>query len=61
MTQVITLNKSIAVHLKPKGEVCNRLKLGVKVLYIRKIEGLDFLAWKSWVIKIALCLFLFKF
>ena len=47
MTQVISLNKSFTVHLKPNGEICNRLKLGVKVLFIKKKGDWVFINWRS--------------
>ena len=34
----IFLRKSHAVHLKPDGEICNRLKTGTKI-YLRQIKG----------------------
>jgi len=34
----IFLHKSHTVHLKPDGEICNRLKAGTKI-YLRQIKG----------------------
>ncbi len=36
MTIVVILKKSHTVYLKPKGEVCNRLKAGTKVQIEKK-------------------------
>jgi len=38
----IILQKSHTVHLKPDGEICNRLKAGTKV-YLCQIKG----EWKK--------------
>ena len=38
MDDFIFLQKSHTVHLKPDGEICNRLKAGTKV-YLRQIKG----------------------
>ena len=34
----IFLQKSHTVHLKPDGEICNRLKAGTKI-YLRQTKG----------------------
>ena len=34
----IFLHKSHSVHLKPGGEICNRLKAGTKI-YLSQIKG----------------------
>ena len=34
----IFLKKTHTVHLKPDGEICNRLKAGTKI-YLRQIKG----------------------
>ena len=34
----IFLQRSHTVHLKPDGEICNRLKAGTKI-YLRQIKG----------------------
>ena len=47
MTQVVSLNKSFTVHLKPNGEICNRLKLGAKVVCIMKKGDWVFINWRS--------------
>ena len=47
MAQIITLNKTFTVHLKPNGEIYNRLKLGVKVLFIKKKGDWVFINWRS--------------
>ena len=37
----VSLKKNHTVHLKPDGEICNRLKLGTKVQIVRrKVIGL---------------------
>ena len=36
MTIVVILKKSHTVHLKPEGEICNRLQAGTKVRIIKK-------------------------
>tara|TARA_Y100000815_G_scaffold32133_1_gene26810 strand:+ start:110 stop:280 length:171 start_codon:yes stop_codon:yes gene_type:complete len=38
MDDFIFLKKSHTVHLKPDGEICNRLKAGTKI-YLRQIKG----------------------
>jgi len=38
----IFLQKSHTVHLKPGGEICNRLKAGTKI-YLHQIKG----EWKN--------------
>ena len=47
MTIAVILKKSHTVHLKPEGEICNRLKLGAKVVYIRKKGDWVFINWRS--------------
>tara|TARA_Y100001960_G_scaffold888_1_gene895 strand:+ start:348 stop:533 length:186 start_codon:yes stop_codon:yes gene_type:complete len=54
MAQVISLNKCLTVHLKPNGEICNRLKIGAKVFFIKKKDDWIFINWrggkkKGWV------------
>ncbi len=41
------LKKSSTVHLKPEGEVCNRLKQGTQVLLVQKKDEWGKITWRS--------------
>jgi hypothetical protein len=44
---VVSLTKNHTVHLKPDGEICNRLKLGTKVLIVRRKGEWVHINWRS--------------
>jgi hypothetical protein len=44
---VVSLKKNHTVHLKPDGEICNRLKLGTKVLIDRRKGDWVHINWRS--------------
>lgn len=44
---VVSLKKNHTVHLKPDGEICNRLKLGTKVLIVRRKGEWVYINWRS--------------
>jgi len=44
---VVSLTKNHTVHLKPDGEICNRLKLGTKVLIDRRKGEWIHINWRS--------------
>ena len=43
----VSLTKNHTVHLKPDGEICNRLKLGTKILIVRRKEEWVYINWRS--------------
>ena len=47
MTIGFILKKTHTVHLKPEGEICNRLKAGTKVQVIKKREDWALINWRS--------------
>ena len=47
MTIGVILKKSYTVHLKPEGEICNRLKAGTKVQVVKKIGDWALINWRS--------------
>ena len=47
MTIAVILNKSHTVHLKPEGEICNRLKAGTKVQVAKKKGDWALINWRS--------------
>jgi len=47
MIQVINLEKSHTVHLKPDGEICNRLKLGTKIVVVKIKGDWAYINWRS--------------
>ena len=47
MTIAVVLKKSHAVHLKPEGEICNRLKAGTKVEVVKKKGEWALINWRS--------------
>jgi hypothetical protein len=44
---VVSLKKNHTVHLKPDGEICNRLKLGTKVKIVRRKGDWAHINWRS--------------
>jgi hypothetical protein len=53
---VVSLTKNHTVHLKPDGEICNRLKLGTKVLIVRRKGEWVHINWRSGKKKGWICL-----
>ena len=54
MTIDVILKKSHTVHLKPEGEMCNRLKAGTKIRVIKKKGDWTLINWrrkkkKGWI------------
>lgn len=47
MPQDLILKKSHVVYLKPEGEICNRLKMGTKVVLIKNKGDWVFINWRS--------------
>ena len=47
MAIAVFLKKSHTVHLKPKGEICNRLQAGTKVQIIKKKGDWALIHWRS--------------
>ena len=47
MTIAVILKKSHTVHLKPEGEICNRLKAGTKVEVVKKKGDWALINWRS--------------
>jgi hypothetical protein len=47
MTVAVSLKKNHTVHLKPDGEICNRLKLGTKVYIVRRKGDWIYINWRS--------------
>ena len=47
MTIAVILKKSHTVHLKPEGEICNRLKAGTKVQVVIKKGDWTLINWRS--------------
>ena len=47
MTIAVILKKSHTVHLKPEGEICNRLKVGTKVQVVKKKGDWALINWRS--------------
>jgi len=43
----VSLKKNHTVHLKPDGEICNRLKLGTKVQIVKKKGDWAHINWRS--------------
>ena len=43
----VSLKKNHTVHLKPDGEICNRLKLGTKVQIVRRKDNWAHINWRS--------------
>jgi len=43
----VSLKKNHTVHLKPDGEICNRLKLGTKVKIVRRKGDWAHINWRS--------------
>jgi hypothetical protein len=43
----VSLKKNHTVHLKPDGEICNRLKLGTKVHIVRRKGDWAYINWRS--------------
>jgi hypothetical protein len=43
----VSLKKNHTVHLKPDGEICNRLKLGTKVQIVRRKGDWAHINWRS--------------
>jgi len=44
---VITLGKTHSVHLKPKGEVCNRLQAGARLRILQRKGDWVRVTWRS--------------
>jgi hypothetical protein len=44
---VITLSKTHSVHLKPRGEVCNWLQAGARVLLLQRKGDWVRITWRS--------------
>ena len=66
MTIAIILQKSHIVHLKPEGEICNRLKAGTKVQVVRKKGDWAFINWRGekkrgWIIFLPLLILYLAF
>ncbi|MZG54361.1 MAG: hypothetical protein F3743_12205 [Nitrospinae bacterium] len=47
MTPAVILKKSHTVHLKPEGEICNRLKAGTKVRVVKNKGDWAYVNWRS--------------
>ena len=47
MLLAVILKKSHTVHLKPEGEICNRLKLGTKVHIVKRKDDWVYINWRS--------------
>lgn len=47
MSKVIHLEKSHTVHLKPGGEICNRLQLGTKINILKQKDDWAYINWRS--------------
>ncbi len=47
MIQVKSLEKNHTVHLKPEGEICNRLKLGTKVEIVKQKGNWVYINWRN--------------
>ena len=47
MTIAVILKKSHTVHLKPEGEISNRLKAGTKVQVVKKKGDWALINWRS--------------
>ena len=47
MPIAVILKKSHTVHLKPEGEICNRLKAGTKVQVVKKKGDWALINWRS--------------
>ena len=45
--QDLLLNKTHTVHLKPEGEICNRLKQGTRVKALKRKGGWVQITWRS--------------
>ena len=63
MTITVILKKSHTVHLKPDGEICNRLQAGAKVRILKKKGSWAFINWrgakkKGWILFLLLIGFL---
>jgi hypothetical protein len=43
----VSLKKNHTVHLKPDGEICNRLKLGTKVHIVGRKGDWAHINWRS--------------
>jgi len=43
----VSLKKNHTVHLKPDGEICNRLKLGTKVQIVKRKGNWAHINWRS--------------
>ena len=43
----VSLKKNHTVHLKPDGEICNRLKLGTKVQIVKRKGDWAHINWRS--------------
>ena len=62
MAIAIILKKSHTVHLKPKGEICNRLQAGAKVRIVKKKGNWAFINWRGekkrgWILFLPLIIF----
>ena len=44
---IVSLKKNHTVHMKPDGEICNRLKLGTKVQIVRRKGDWAHINWRS--------------
>ena len=47
MSIAVILKKSHIVHLKPEGEICNRLKAGTKIQVVKKKGDWALINWRS--------------
>ena len=47
MTIAVYLKKSHTVHLKPEGEICNRLKAGTKIQVVKTKGDWTLINWRS--------------
>jgi len=43
----LLLNKTYSVHLKPEGEICNRLKQGTRVKAVKRKGDWVHITWRS--------------
>ncbi len=42
----LLLDKSHTVHLRPEGEICNRLKQGTRVKIVKRKDGWVHITWR---------------
>ena len=47
MSIAVILKKNYSVHLKPEGEICNRLKAGTKIQVIKKKDDWTLINWRN--------------